>query len=186
MILSNEGIKQALKLGLIEIAPTPGKSQYAPSSVDLRLGHRFRKYKPELLDQPGVPPVIDVALLDYPRMTRTHTVVTTLSDNETIMLLPGEFLLGGTLERIHLRKESQIAARVEGRSTFARIGLSVHLTAPTVHLGFEGPLALEFRNHGKLHLQLTPGMHICQLIFERVGEPASIDLKSIHQRQPGP
>ena len=49
---------------------------------------------------------------------------------------PFSFLLGWTVERIQLPHQSRIAARVEGKSSFARLGLGVHVTAPTIHSGF--------------------------------------------------
>jgi dCTP deaminase len=49
---------------------------------------------------------------------------------------PGMFSLGWTIEKIQLPHTSRIAARVEGRSSLARIGIGVHVTAPTIHAGF--------------------------------------------------
>jgi dCTP deaminase len=31
---------------------------------------------------------------------------------------------------------ARLAARVEGKSSLARLGLGVHVTAPTIHAGF--------------------------------------------------
>jgi deoxycytidine triphosphate deaminase len=52
-----------------------------------------------------------------------------------VVLEPRAFVLATTRERVHLRHEARIAARVEGRSSLARVGLIVHLTAPTIHAG---------------------------------------------------
>ena len=65
------------------------------------------------------------------------------------------------------------AARIEGKSSLARLGLSVHITAPTVLAAFRGRLYLEMYNVGPFILQLKPGMQIAQLIVERLGLPAS-------------
>jgi dCTP deaminase len=55
------------------------------------------------------------------------------------------------------------------RSRFARLGLVIHVTAPTIHNTFRGRIALEMMNHGPLELVLTPDeTRICQLIFERI------------------
>jgi dCTP deaminase len=70
---------------------------------------------------------------------------------------------------VYLPRKNKLAARVEGRRTLARLGLSVHLTAPTIHAGFSGRIALEIYNAGIHVLKLSPGkLHICQLIFERL------------------
>lgn len=91
------------------------------------------------------------------------------------MLERGSFVLGNTCERVALPiipGRQSLAARIEGKSSFARCGLLVHFTAPTVHAGFDGTLTLEMTNLGVAPIALFPGMAICQLILERVlGEP---------------
>jgi dCTP deaminase len=94
------------------------------------------------------------------------------------LVRPGEFYLGWTLERLQLPHRSRIAARVEGKSSLARLGLGVHVTAPTIHAGFgydqnrpEYPgssIQLEIWNFGPVGIVLKTGMKICQLIFEAV------------------
>jgi dCTP deaminase len=90
---------------------------------------------------------------------------------------PLSFLLGWTVERIQLPHESRIAARVEGKSSVARLGLGVHVTAPTIHAGFGATgdpnyagssIRLEIWNIGPLRIKLEKGMPICQMIFEWV------------------
>jgi dCTP deaminase len=61
-----------------------------------------------------------------------------------------------------------LAARVEGKSSFARCGLIVHFTAPTIHAGFDGRITLEMINLGEYPIMLYPGMTVCQLIVEEV------------------
>jgi dCTP deaminase len=81
-------------------------------------------------------------------------------------------LLGWTKETVELPLSSRLAARVEGKSALARIGLGVHITAPTVHAGFRGSIQLEMVNFGNHDIILDQGMRICQLIFEQtVGTP---------------
>jgi dCTP deaminase len=85
-------------------------------------------------------------------------------------------VLGITLERvalpidapINLQTSSCLAARIEGKSSRARCGLLVHFTAPTVHPGWDGPLALEMINLGPVPFVLKLGMPIAQLIVEEV------------------
>jgi dCTP deaminase len=96
-------------------------------------------------------------------------------------------LLCLTRERIHLKKESALCARVEGRSSLARIGLVVHLTAPTIHAGFNGPITLEIVNHGRFYLRFVPNKTmICQFIIERLDNPASGTASSTFQGQTAP
>jgi len=93
-------------------------------------------------------------------------------------LAPASFVLGWTIERIRLPFISRLAARVEGKSSLARLGIGVHVTAPTIHAGFSDklgdpnypgtPIQLEIWNVGPLAIRLSKGMRICQLIFEEV------------------
>ncbi len=55
------------------------------------------------------------------------------------------FVLGFTREMIQLLTRSKIAARVEGKSSLARMGVGVLVTAPTVHAGFGVSLDSFFR-----------------------------------------
>jgi dCTP deaminase len=98
-----------------------------------------------------------------------------LAEESPFILQPNKFVLGRTLERVHLpiREPGQcLAARIEGRSSYARCGLLVHFTAPTIHTGFDGTITLEIMNLGKYSIALKPFVYICQLIIERVeGKP---------------
>lgn len=75
-------------------------------------------------------------------------------------------MLGWTREYINLKIASRLAARVEGRSSLSRWGVGIHLTAPTIHAGFEGQIRLEMVNHGPVSILLRPEMPICQLVIE--------------------
>jgi dCTP deaminase len=94
-----------------------------------------------------------------------------------------QFALGITHERIELPRKSKIAARVEGRSTLARLGLVVHMTAPTIHCGFDGHIMLEMFNYGPYPLRLKPGFEICQLVLERVGTRPNSELTTTFMHQ---
>jgi dCTP deaminase len=88
------------------------------------------------------------------------------------ILEPGSFVLGATAEYVELPNHSRLAARVEGKSSLARLGVGIHITAPTIHAGFKGTIELEMFNLGVLRVQLLPGMRVCQLIFEQtLGTP---------------
>jgi dCTP deaminase len=101
-----------------------------------------------------------------------------------VVIAPGAFVLAQTREHITLPQDSRLAARVEGRSSYARLGLVVHLTAPTIHAGFCGTIVLEMMNFGPFALKLDPGRtRICQLIFEELGAAPSVAFRSVFQNQ---
>ncbi len=60
------------------------------------------------------------------------------------VLPPGELWLGATLEEFRL--PADIAAQVEGRSSWGRLGLLTHITAGFVDPGFTGAITLELYN----------------------------------------
>jgi dCTP deaminase len=92
-------------------------------------------------------------------------------------LQPNKFILARTVEKVAFPLCDTVgcttfAARVEGKSSFARCGLLVHFTAPTIHAGFTGTITLEIINLGPFPIILEPKMYICQLIIEEVsGNP---------------
>ena len=99
----------------------------------------------------------------------------------SIELKPNAFALAYTVERLTL--PLNLAARVEGKSSVARWGLSIHQTAPTIHAGFRGNIRLEIANVGPFVCRLTPGMQICQLVVEELKTPPENELRSRFQNQ---
>lgn len=104
---------------------------------------------------------------------KEHSKAIDIGDGSFI-LKPGKFILAWTVEKVGLPINSRIAAGVEGKSSLARLGIVMHLTAPTIHAAFGATvgvhgaqLQLEMCNHGTLQVRLTPGLPVCQLIFEQ-------------------
>ena len=61
---------------------------------------------------------------------------------------------------------------LDGRSSLARLGLMVHVTAHRIDPGWSGNIVLEFYNSGKLPLALRPMMKIGALSFEVLSRSA--------------
>jgi dCTP deaminase len=96
-------------------------------------------------------------------------------------------ILAITRERVHLKIGARLAARIEGRSSLARIGLSVHLTAPTIHSGWNGPITLEMINYSPFTLKLIPNKTLlCQLIIERLESDPSGEIRTSFQGHTDP
>lgn len=187
MILSNEEIRRALQSGDIAITPLPEADQYTTSAVDLFLDDQFRCWDEKLFKAKGARIDLNLAEQQFSETAAAFLVDQKREADGTIILPPHCFVLAITRERVHLRHDSKIAGRVEGRSSLARIGLVVHLTAPTIHAGFEGFITLEMVNHGPFYLRLVPDQtRICQLIFERLGEAPSGSIATHFQGQADP
>jgi len=179
MILSNVELHRALNCRRLIIKPEPaprtpdpsdpgGYCPYDTHSVDLTLGTEI------------VIPLAGTYAFDLmqssplgPFLTRNSRRIR-LDDGACYILDRHTFILAQTREWVELpiehpdNSETCLAARIDGKSSRARVGLLIHFTAPTVHPGFEGNLTLEMINLGPTSIILPPGMPIAQLIVEEV------------------
>ncbi len=167
MRLSDGDIDERLEQGSICIEPAPEADAIAGISVDLRLDHRFRVFNSNSvthLDLSG-----DRAQLERD-INRIMGKEIEIEEGEALYIHPGELVLGATLESVNIPDD--LVGWLDGRSSLARLGLMVHVTAGRIDPGWEGQIVLEFYNNGKLPLALRPGMIICALSFEMLSSPA--------------
>lgn len=175
MILCDSEIKAALHHGQLVIDPLPTDECIATSSIDLTLGCVFKRWNAPSSPVDPVIPYMEIA------KENLHDVPA--NADGSVCIAPRDFILAITEETIHLPPESRLAARIEGRSSLARLGLGIHVTAPTIHAGFIGKIMLEVTNVGPLTILLKPGLKACQLIVEQVfGTPAQ-EFRSAFQGQ---
>ena len=178
MILSSSDIWTEISQGGLKFEPNIEFGQMSSSSVDLRLGDTFTVPREP---RPGVSITIDPLMTSPEDALRDYSDIVKVGRGGEFALKPGVFVLGYTLERVEL--SDYLAARIEGRSSIARLGVSVHQTAPTVQAGFSGRLRLEIANLGPYTIRLEAGMQFCQLIVERLSSPASPTRESQWQGQ---
>jgi dCTP deaminase len=137
MILSDAGIQEAIKQGQLEISPTPQLDQYTTSAVDLFLADGFHGWDQSKFTIPGVTVSLNLAEQRYGATAAGYLKPLSIERDGSFILPPYHEsprpVLAMTRERVHLKPGSRLAARVEGRSSLARIGLMVHLTAPIIH-----------------------------------------------------
>lgn len=175
MILSQPQIRAAVERGEIRFDHPLEERQWGEASVDLRLGYKFTK----LTGDPsvtfamtrGIGPIAAAGL--YHEETFAHK--DKFGKRKTYILYPGEFILALTHEHIWMPRN--LIAMVEGRSTYARVGLSMHQTAPWIQPGWDGQITLEIRNGGPFKIELTPLDDLpCQLTFFQLTSELSDDL----------
>jgi dCTP deaminase len=158
-LLSDIQIRESINSGELRVVPLiDSERQISGSVMDLRLGHNFEIFFSNI--QGAIDPLM---MVQGPESDSTEVDVDFLN---SISIGPGQFLLGHTLEYIKLPDD--VAAQIEGRSSFARLGLQVHMTANLVEAGFDGCLTLEITNCGASTIILYPGMRIAQLRFFRL------------------
>ncbi len=177
MLLSDRDIRAEIDDERVVLDPFDDE-MVQPSSVDVRLDRFFRVFENHRY------PHIDPAE-DQPDLTRAVEP----DGDEPFILHPGEFVLGSTYEIITL--PSDVAARLEGKSSLGRLGLLTHSTAGFIDPGFSGHVTLELSNAATLPIKLWPGMKIGQLCFFRLSSPAenpygSEKYGSRYQDQRGP
>jgi dCTP deaminase len=118
-----------------------------PASLDISLGDKFlvEKHRNRVIDvSKDNIEYLPVEVDNYP-------------------LEPGDFVLGVTKEFINV--PDNLTVMLAGKSTLARMGLQIHITAGWVDPGYRGKLTLEIVNNSSNILQLHPGMLIGQLVF---------------------
>ena len=192
MILSNAEIHAALdsKRLIIDPEPTPRfpsleqpDCPYQTTAVDLQLSAELQ------LPKGKRPFAFDLRQGGLAQFIAETFESIKIDPRGGFALQPGQFVLGKTIERVSLPivgDEGNLAARVEGRSSFARCGLVIHFTAPTIHSDFDGTITLELLNSGPNSIVLTEGMKICQLIVEEVrGRPIKNPSQFQGQTTPG-
>lgn len=191
MILSDREIEAALDNKFILIDPRPQTESIDSTAIDLTLDKTLLLWKTEIKLPPTgsgngrVRPHSDKFNIRELMRHSDYAETVIIDAEKGYDLNPGRFVLGYTIERITLPPKSRIAARVEGKSSLARLGMGVHITAPTIHAGFGynadlpddqqpgAPIQLEIVHHGTLPIVLDIGMAVCQLILEEVRETPS-------------
>lgn len=171
MILSNLEIHKAIDEGRLIITPDPQPRNceetgcpYDTTAVDLHLGSSLSVPKSGAFNYD----LSRGGIATFLARNSEHLEIPAAG----YVLKPHLFVLGRTQERVTLPITGGLAARIEGKSSFARCGLLIHFTAPTVHAGFDGTLTLEMINLGNAGITLYKDMSICQLILETVsGDP---------------
>jgi dCTP deaminase len=177
VILSDRTIREELAAGRIVIDPL-NEDDIQPSSVDLRVDHYFRVFRNH-----------SMRVIDVKEDQEELTELIEIGAEDALILHPGEFILGSTLERVALPDD--LVARLEGKSSLGRLGLLIHSTAGFVDAGWDGHLTLELSNVANLPITLYPGMKIGQISFLRMTTAAdrpygSSAIGSKYQGQRGP
>lgn len=146
--------------------PFKPEDQIQPCSIDLRLDRCFwvprrPRWRGGINFLNSAQGEIDVKRLFQNRWLRL---------GEGITVQPGQMLLGRTFEKFTI--PNGYAGKLEGRSTFARLGLSIHCTGDFINPGWRGRMPLQLVNHGVVPIVLTPYLPICQLLAMRVAGPS--------------
>jgi dCTP deaminase len=154
LFLSRREILSLINRKRLQFDPPVTNDRIEQVSVDLLLGREFAAFK-------EVPHVASVCL--EPSIWDSLDLWEK-SSGDVYELKPKSFVLAQTLERVSIPND--VVGLVEGRSRYARLGLTTHLTAPKIDPGFTGRITLEIANLGSLTIKLRAGIDsIAQLMF---------------------
>ena len=141
MILSDRDLKRIITEQKVYLVNPFNPDDLQPASIDLHLGDELKNIHGKTID-----------------LTQ-----------DSYKLKPNEFILGCTLETIHVPYD--LMARVEGRSSLGRLGVMVHVTAGFIDPAFTGQVTLELKNVSDKDFELYHGMDIAQIVFETLSSP---------------
>lgn len=159
MRLSDKEILEKITKAELVIVSTNDKfpfeidKQVQPCSIDLRLDNKFYKFKDDICE-------FDISDIENVNNYFSYFEV---QEKEKITLQPNEVLFGQIYEQ--LRIPPDCSGMIEGRSRFARLGLSVHATGGFINPEFEGAMPLQIINNNKIPITIYPYINICQLIL---------------------
>lgn len=151
------------RLNTREIVVTPilEESQIGDASIDVRLANQFIVFRMH-------------TFRSYPNKNEPNQSLRRMQERQVLrygspfILHPGMLALGCTME--YLKMPSNLECQVEGRSSWARVGLEI-ATANSIEPGFTGVVTLELSNAGTIPLEMFPGARVAQLVFREAVPP---------------
>lgn len=159
-MLSRSDIQTALRHGDLIVEPLSDE-MVKTAGITMHLG--------ELLLRPKAGKVVDVKNNTVPDYDEIH-----LADDQPYELQHGEFILGHTYEKVSVGKN--LGFFIEGRSTLARVGLTIVQTAMLVYPGHRNrAVTLELANHGPNPILLYPRMKIARVALFELKTPSDED-----------
>lgn len=172
-MLTGKEIIERVKTGDITIENfTPDRIN--PNSYNLKLSPALRVY--DIRSYTGDP--TDIIPLDMRKDNPTKII---MIPEEGMVLQPGILYLGSTEEYTECK---DLIPCIDGRSSIARLGICIHVTAGFGDIGFKGKWTLEIT---VVHpIRIYPHCEICQIYYEIPDGDTSIQYNGKYQDQRGP
>lgn len=168
-VLTKIQILKAIGKGEISFEPMIDQFQLSPVAVDIRVGNNFFISRLWEMGENGRKQVI----IDHLNDTQKNEILEQihLTSGQYFELLPGEFILISTLEKISI-KSGKYLATLFPRSSTSRRGLSIE--SGVIDPYYEGHLTIPVLNQTKTQtIKIYPGERIAQLVFHETGEEIS-------------
>jgi deoxycytidine triphosphate deaminase len=191
MFLSDREMAYAISTGRLIVDPP---TEIGPTSIDLHLDkvEEAKVWNTDALKKfntdHGHPPLeLRIAQAKYGAMAKLYHSPPPTRDGEGTMVFargreivvkPGGFVLWQTRERVGTPNEdADLMCFIEGKSTRARTGLLIHMTAPTIHAGWCGNVTLEIGNFGPFHIVLAEGDVVAQITVAQISSIPRVSME---------
>ena len=168
MFLSNKTISKYIQKGKIIVE---GKLHIETKGITINLGNELLIPKPNQTVDTKEPKELKYDKHDLSK--------------EPYILKPNDFVLGSTLQSV--RTDKDIITMVDGRSTFARVGMTIHITALVldgVPFNQENSV-LEIKNLGNFDIVLHKGERVGTYLFAKLSEKIVGEKESKYSNQDG-
>ncbi|MFA5622792.1 MAG: hypothetical protein WC981_00995 [Candidatus Dojkabacteria bacterium] len=166
MFLSNKTVKEYIESGKITVV---GEINIETTGLSLHLGNELLIPKPnQIFDtQKGITP-------QYDKYDLTQS---------PYILKPNDFVLGVSKQSI--KTDSDVITLLDGRSTYARVGMTVHLSAMVLDgLPFNGENSvLEIKNLGNCDIVLHQNEKIGTYLFAQLSTAIDGEKDSTYSNQ---
>ena len=176
-VLTKKEIHQAIKDDAIRFTPSLDRFQLQPHAVDLRLGYKFLIPRNWLMAEKGRR-AIKISI-DDTEMHREQFDEVQLQPGQYFELLPNEFVIGTSLERIEMNAPNLMGILFPRTSTNRR-GINLSLSG-IIDTGYKGNLIFPMKNEaGNQVLRIYPGERVCQVIFQELHSSLTAEEAELH------
>src|SRR3989339_1036634 len=176
-ILTRSEILSQIDSGGLTFTPTLDQFQIQPHAIDLRLGYKFLIPRNWTVDEKGRR-AIKMAIDDVDAHREQFDEVQ-LQPGQYFELLPNEFVIGTSLEKIELNAMDLMGVLFPRTSTNRR-GIDLSLSG-IIDTGYKGHLIFPMQNEaGNQVIRIYPGERVCQVIFEELKTPLTPEEANLH------
>ncbi len=176
-VLTRKELLESLSSGDIRFTPEIDKFQLQPHAIDLRLGYKFLIPRNWVLDDQGrraIKVSIDEIDTHHGQFDEIE-----LKPGQYFDLLPNEFVIGTSLERIEMNAHDLMAILFPRTSTNRR-GIDLSLSG-IIDTGYNGHLIFPMKNEaGNQVIRIYPGERICQVLFQKLTSPLTTEEANLH------
>lgn len=176
-VLIRQEILSLIETKALVFTPPLDQFQIQPHAVDLRLGYKFLIPRNWTVDEKGRR-AIKVAIDDIETHQEQFDEVQ-LQPGQYFELLPNEFVIGTSLEKIELNAMDLMGVLFPRTSTNRR-GIDLSLSG-IIDTGYKGHLIFPMQNEaGNQVIRIYPGERVCQILFQKLSQPLTPKEADLH------